>query len=144
MEAWETAPPVEVPNLEKMQSYPSGPTAVQVPIASVQFWRIFTDGAGPQAAMAKYAGWGAAIWDNSSESNTPTFELYGPVCIHSGDARWLGADTHTNNAGELTSMVEALLWLEKEAPGPIATHRQSYIMTPRMLFTQSQVLPLRR
>ena len=27
-------------------------------------------------------------------------------------------DGYTNNVGELTSMVEALLWLEKEAPGP--------------------------
>ena len=30
----------------------------------------------------------------------------------------MGAEVATNNVGELAAMIEALLWLEAEAPGP--------------------------
>ena len=41
-----------------------------------------------------------------------------PVCVAPSEDRWTGAESATNNVGELTAMIEALLWLEAEAPGP--------------------------
>ena len=34
------------------------------------------------------------------------------------DNGWLGATSATNNTGELTALIEALIWLDSEAPGP--------------------------
>ncbi|CAE7493888.1 unnamed protein product [Symbiodinium sp. CCMP2592] len=79
-------------------------------------WRLFTDGAGPSPG-APFAGWGVAIWE-ASASLEPSFELFGPVCLSPHDKRFMGAIVATNNVGELSAMVEALLWLESEAPGP--------------------------
>ncbi|CAK9016044.1 unnamed protein product [Durusdinium trenchii] len=80
-------------------------------------WALYTDGAGPDDRHPG-AGWGVAIWEGSLSSDLPNFELFGPVPTAEWDARWLGARTASNNTGELTAVAEALLWLEKEAPGP--------------------------
>ena len=79
-------------------------------------WALYTDGAGPSAGHP-HAGWGVAIWESAAKSHLPDFELFGPVPLDPRDKRWLGASVATNNTGELTAMVEALLWLEQEAPG---------------------------
>ncbi|CAE7729143.1 HFA1 [Symbiodinium sp. CCMP2592] len=86
------------------------------PPAEFTSWRLFTDGAGPSPG-APFAGWGVAIWE-ASASLEPSFELFGPVCLSPHDKRFMGAIVATNNVGELSAMVEALLWLESEAPGP--------------------------
>ena len=109
--------PHALDDLANMRQYPTAPTIPAVPVASVEVWRIFTDGAGPQKGVTNTAGWGVAIWEDSSSATSPTFELFGPVCIYSSENRWIGAESHTNNVGELSAMVEALLWLEAEAPG---------------------------
>ena len=88
----------------------------------VNRWLLFTDGVGPIPQMAPHAGWGVAVSEESSTSPSPQVELFGPVCIHTADARWVGAESETNNTGELTAMIEALLWLESEAPGPPEVH----------------------
>ena len=85
--------------------------------ALITHWRLFTDGAGPVQGVAPFAGWGVAIWEGSSQSPVPTVELFGPVCLTPGEERWSGAISATNNVGELTAIIEALLWLEGEAPG---------------------------
>ncbi|CAK9056851.1 LINE-1 retrotransposable element ORF2 protein (ORF2p) [Includes: Reverse transcriptase [Durusdinium trenchii] len=81
-----------------------------------RLWALYTDGAGPSAGHP-HAGWGVAIWESAAKSHLPDFELFGPVPLDPRDKRWLGASVATNNTGELTAMVEALLWLEQEAPG---------------------------
>ena len=53
---------------------------------------------------SNFAGWGVWI----PEANV-TF--HGPVIIHPGVEHWLGAEKHTNNTGELSAMVVALIWL---------------------------------
>ena len=63
------------------------------------------------------SGWGVAIWVNDVQMPEPSFELFGPVCLDKGDPRWVGAEAHSNNVAELTAMIEALLWLDSEAPG---------------------------
>ena len=52
-----------------------------------------------------------------------SFQLAGRRAVRTGvplqgDSRWIGAGSRTNNVGEVTAMVEALLWLQYEAPGP--------------------------
>ena len=109
--------PQTLEDIGHMRSLPSEPSSVQVNGANVSHWRIFTDGAGPVPGTAPFAGWSAAVWENSSTSSAPDVALFGPVCVQKGEQRWLGASTHTNNVGELTAIAEALLWLEIEAPG---------------------------
>ena len=46
----------------------------------------------------------------------PTFQLFGPVVMDSTDERFQGAEVKTNNAAELTGIIEALMWLREEAP----------------------------
>ena len=71
----------------------------------------------PVPQPGAHAGWGVAIWESAAKSLLPDFELFGPVPLDPRDKRWPGASVATNNTGELTAMVEALLWLEQEAPG---------------------------
>ena len=46
----------------------------------------------------------------------PSHYLYGPVMTDMWDHRWIGARDHTNNTGELSAIIEAMLWLLQEAP----------------------------
>ena len=110
--------PHTLEDVEHMRAYPSAVTLARTLSESPSRWVLFTDGAGPVPGKALFAGWGVAVWDESSLSPSPHVELYGPVCTTVADSRWIGADSATNNTGELTAMVEALLWLESEATGP--------------------------
>ena len=80
-------------------------------------WAIYTDGSGPCEGHP-FAGWGVAIWESRLSSPIPDFGLWGPVPLEQWDARWMGARVATNNTGELTAIIEALIWLRDEAPGP--------------------------
>ena len=42
--------------------------------------------------------------------------LYGPVVLNSRSANWLGAHRATNNTAELSATIEALIWINQEAP----------------------------
>ena len=109
--------PQTLEEVEKMQEYPTVPTALDWSAVDVSSWQIYTDGSGPVKGVAPFAGWGVAVWDGKSDSTSPNVRLFGPVCLSPGDSRYLGAESHTNNVGELSAMVEALIWLEQEAPG---------------------------
>ena len=115
-----TKPP-SLEDLEKIQQYPTAPSISLVPSADISVWRVFTDGSGPQPGVTTHAGWGVAVWVNDIRSSKRSLELFGPVCIDKGDPRWVGAELHTNNVAELTAMMEALLWLNSEAPGQAFT-----------------------
>ena len=47
------------------------------------------------------------MWVEGVRSVLPEFELFGR------EPRWMGADIASNNVGELTAMLEALLWLAR-------------------------------
>ena len=61
----------------------------------------FTEGHGIQQAVA---GWGVWI----PEAN---LTFHGPITTNENAELFLGADKHTNNTGELSAMVVALVWL---------------------------------
>eukprot|EP01050_Picozoa_sp_SAG11_P005318 SAG11_NODE_369_length_10077_cov_34.025857_4_plen_77_part_00 len=44
-------------------------------------------------------------------------ELYGPVENDSSSAYYVGAERGTNQTGELTGVIQALLWLRANAKG---------------------------
>ncbi len=54
------------------------------------------------------AGWGVAI---STEEGW--IDRYGEVNCRTGDRDFWGADRKTNNTGELSAMIETLVWLRK-------------------------------
>ena len=105
--------------LAKLDSYPSlNPPALTSDLV-ISHWRLFTDGSGPVSGVAPFAGWGVAVCGGQSQSPNPDVSFFGPACLAKGDKRWIGAESATNNVGELTACVEALLWLEDEAPSDV-------------------------
>ena len=52
------------------------------------------------------------------ESGTATKleHMYGPAVIDETDAKLLGAEKHSNNIGEITALIEALLWIRDRSP----------------------------
>ena len=49
-------------------------------------------------------------------ADVPEFVLHGPVVTEEWDNIWCGAREKTNNTGELTAMIELMIWLLEEAP----------------------------
>lgn len=92
------------------------PAPPSLNLANSTGWAVYTDGAGPRDGCP-HAGWGVAVWEAALSSSLPDFELWGPVPLEKWDSRWM-AELASNNAGELTGMLEAFLWLDTEAPGP--------------------------
>ena len=43
--------------------------------------------------------------------------LYGPVVLNALSDNWLRSQRATNNTGELSALLEALIWNNQEAPG---------------------------
>ena len=91
------------------------PVITPVPPQSVTCWHIFTDGSG----LGEKAGWGVAIFADgpTAVNEKPLYEIYGPVVCNRTSHLWLGAEKNTNNTGELSAMIEAMIWLLEEAPG---------------------------
>ena len=85
------------------------PLTMPVPPAEITKWNIFTDGSGLEPGKA---GWGVAIFADgpSNWGERPLYQLCGPVIIDRQSHLFLGAEVATNNTGELTAMMEALLW----------------------------------
>ena len=73
---------------------------------------FYTDGAGTRgkASRATPAGWGWALQQGST-----WLEASGPVCTDPHHAKYIGARVGSNNTGELSAIIEALLFaLEHE------------------------------
>ncbi|CAJ1414131.1 unnamed protein product, partial [Effrenium voratum] len=102
--------------LDTLWALPASPEMPNFVGRSVTGWELNTDGSGA-SDEGPHAGWGIAVWVEGVRSVLPEFELFGPVPLQSWEPRWMGADIASNNVGELTAMLEALLWLEQEAPG---------------------------
>ena len=101
--------------LDALWALPALPEMPNFVGRSVTGWELNTDGSGA-SDEGPHAGWGIAVWVEGVRSVLPEFELFGPVPLQSWEPRWMGADIASNNVGELTAMLEALLWLEQEAP----------------------------
>jgi ribonuclease HI len=111
--------PHSAEELEQAGQTPSRPELPTLECSEPTRWILFTDGSGGQEPSAN-AGWGVAVWEANSSGPLPDYELFGPVPLKTWDPRWLGAEGASNNVGELTAMAEAILWLDKEAPGDSA------------------------
>ena len=78
-------------------------------------WFCFSDGScidEEGGSKSKYAGWGFAIYGmaNASGVGTPIIEAAGPVVLVRCSKYYVGATRYTSNTGELTAVVECLLW----------------------------------
>jgi ribonuclease HI len=93
-------------------------------------YRIYTDGGctgNGRKGDWGVAGWGATVYltvgdltpaDSSSPDATTAIwaDLWGLVELDASSRWFLGCEKHTNNTGELTGVVQALLWLLFVAP----------------------------
>ena len=81
---------------------------------------IFTDGSRPDNIHSNThrgvaAGWGFVVWDRTQTTLT---ERYGPVITKNGPnagaslPQYAGADKGSNNTGEVTAILEALMYLQ--------------------------------
>ena len=100
---------------------------------------LFTDGSCKMIndRLNRIASWGVAIYleqvnnnntttgNNNNTITTLIAELFGPVVTDSKSPFFLGATSHSNNTGELTSIGEAVQWL-------IANWRRYYSYTTRL------------
>ena len=87
---------------------------------------LFTDGAckgnNHVGTTVCPAGWGVAVVDNVPAGTTGEAggelieQLFAPVVLDSGSPFFLDAETGSNNTGELSAIVEALLWLRDDEP----------------------------
>ena len=78
---------------------------------------IYTDGGGGDAH--ENAGFGVCVTtkqDDWSPTGQPEVmdELHGPVCCDPASAYYAKASVHTNNTAELTGLLQANLWLERD------------------------------
>ena len=108
--------PHALDELVTVQQPPDLLLPVSVPEEGISRWLAFTDGSGPLDEANPLAGWGVAIWAENNPTPRPNLELFGPVCTTRWKPGCLGADSTTNNAAEVTAMVETLIWLEEECP----------------------------
>ena len=68
--------------------------------------RVYTDGSFADG----FAGWGwVAVRGESVVAHR-----FGPVVPSSSDDEWCGARFHSNNAGEISVVCDALRWVEQE------------------------------
>ena len=83
-------------------------------------WWAATDGSGKEVWIEgnaeKQAGWGVVIFKWPIEGFVPDYVLHGPVVTEEWENVWLGAREKTNNTGELTAIIELMIWLLEEAP----------------------------
>ena len=96
---------------------PDGSLPLRLPQmdGELQRWVLFTDGSGVEGK----AGWGVAVYANEvAYHRDALFALSGPVITEPRHHLFQGAVGATNNTAEVTGLIEALLWLRDEAPGP--------------------------
>eukprot|EP00973_Karenia_brevis_P070211 9758431-Karenia_brevis.AAC.1 len=83
-------------------------------------WLVSTDGSGQQTTQqgnkVSVAGWGVIIFRLPLTGHTPDYVLHAPVVTAPWHPQWVGARERTNNTGELTAVIEAMMWLRDEAP----------------------------
>ena len=79
-------------------------------------WVIATDGSATLATESSpaTAGWGFVV-NRIGVLEGLECECWGEVLLDERDPRALGADSLSNNAGELWAIAEALLWLKNES-----------------------------
>ena len=74
-------------------------------------YEAYTDGSGTagHATPSTKAGWGWLFFP--TDISVPAHEAYGPVVTSSDHPAYVGASVGSNNAGELTALIELLMWL---------------------------------
>ena len=79
-------------------------------------WTIATDGSASPSSVGQRAsaGWGFVV-DGVGLLAGVEVECWGEVLTDDRDPRALGADSLTNNSGELCTLAEAFLWLRDES-----------------------------
>ena len=79
-------------------------------------WLIATDGSASPSSVEQLAsaGWGFVV-DRIGCLSGVEVECWGEVLTDDRDPRALGADSLTNNSGELWPLAEAFLWLRDES-----------------------------
>ena len=68
----------------------------------------------PSVEAPGSAGWGVVV-NRVGVLEGPELECWGEVLVDDRDPRALGADSLSNNAGELWALAEAFLWLRDES-----------------------------
>ena len=84
-------------------------------------WVIYTDGACKENNVIGNvsAEWGITVSVSRNGVEQEFIILYGPVALNPLTNSWIGAQRATNNTGELSAMIEALIWMNQEAPDDI-------------------------
>ena len=104
----------------------STPSAGDIP----ERWYVYTDGSGPATSQTwreqtpgDGAGWGVGVFRGDQAGVTheegaeePAYKLSGPVITEKTNHLFVGAEEATNNTGELTAMIEGMIWLQTEMP----------------------------
>ena len=93
-----------------------GATALTVRKPQPSQWIIATDGSASPSSVEQpaSAGWGFVV-DRVGCLAGVEVECWGEVLVDDRDPRALGADSLTNNSGELWALAEAFLWLRDES-----------------------------
>ena len=93
-----------------------GSVAATVARPAPSSWIIATDGSATMATelVPATAGWGFVV-QRAGVLEGIECECWGEVLLDERDPRVLGADSLSNNAGELWALAEALLWLKNES-----------------------------
>lgn len=81
-------------------------------------WVIYTDGECRENNVAGNiaAGWVVLLSVHRFGVEHEFMRLHGPVVLNPASNNWIGAQRATNNTGELPAMIEALIWINQEAP----------------------------
>lgn len=76
---------------------------------------IFTDGSFVTTRNRKksFAGWGFIVFDAGPPDlqSTQAFSAFGSVITIQTNLMYVGAQRLSNNSGEMTAIIDALLWL---------------------------------
>jgi len=92
-------------------------TAAEIKALPIGSTLAYTDGGcDGNGANGKWgsAGWGAWIAQKRAQDLLPLSDLWGPVTINPDDEFYCGCTGATNNTGELTGMLNALLWAKQQ------------------------------
>ena len=130
-----TTGPSSTPGLVRMELAPRTRDRASIEARDLLSISYYTDGSyGAKDTMM--AGWGYVMVEQQWVRQTDTsdfhgdgivaHESYGPVLTHTRDPLWLGACSHSNNTGELSAIIEVLLWLRDYDDYP-GDHRDAYI-----------------
>ena len=127
-------------NAEVRRSYGSKPTAVEHTHTD-EVMEVYTDGSGSRGKCSSDtpAGWGfVATCDEEA-----VHEARGPVQTDSRSAFYLGAQVGSNNTGELSAIMEAMLYVLSRPQGPPAKLRVLYDSKWAASMTRGEFRPKR-